>query len=823
MAAAGLMAGCTNFSDFQNAVEFDVQGNYESAFVQRFGQPAETQDWGFSDYVAGTRGLTRSQASPEVPHLACPVSEADVTAYLATAKDPTASNHNHNNDNSHYEERHFVKTGGSVWVPEKGHYETVTTIKNVGGTDWGWMWQGTAYQLAYQYNESWFNKSSISDADKTFWDENCAPYEAKNWAFYGTNNQFDATTEVIRRVKESGRNGWLNIWTQGVKGGEQEVTEQRWVVDEPGHNEEEGYWVEAGWVYDEDFVRNFKISEGTSWNGNIGALGCEGDLACTIYVKGTWNVNSYQSIGGPGLVVICDGGTINVAQDQQLIFDNQSRLVVLPGGHLTGKGYVKLANGTADGRHAYNGGTIDVYKFDNNFGKLFNYGTFKPTVYAASSTNSNFYNHGIVHIKTMKENGSYQTPNARIFNACQWYCEEDMNFRNLEMTSGSSLIVGGELKAELSGDGTNDISYAALGAGALVKCGTFVNNQTCWTGPTSGGYAVISAGRVTYLNWNSDGNCLTNGYIENNIYIQVDDLTNNPDGNNYWREGVDMNAAWKLKYILANGLDGKPDGAGRGNGNTRLINKGDTEIAPADPEGFQLGVKGCSPGFNGDVTEIVVPEGSTEDPGNTEDNTSTSETTPEITQPEEHQTSSTTPAAGNPTNAVCCIIVEDLTVSQSSDFDFNDVVFDVCPNDDGATTTLIIRAVGGELPLYIEGQEVHQAIWGEICAKMMNTGRDGAIDFDKECGRITIGKYVASRAAAKDIVVEVTKMSTNIPLKSDAGKVASKIAVGTDYEWCGETQDIDRKYNVDGVKLFQQYVIGNYANDVWYRVLYESR
>jgi hypothetical protein len=237
--------------------------------------------------------------------------------------------------------------------------------------------------------------------------------------------------------------------------------------------------------------------------------------------------------------------------------------------------------------------------------------------------------------------------------------------------------------------------------------------------------------------------------------------------------------------------------------------------------------------------ELFIPEGEctgagysnnggssqndTSEETNTSDNTSDNTQTPDITQPEEHQTSSTTPAAGNPTNTVCRIIVEDLTVSQSSDFDFNDVVFDVCPNDDGATTTLIIRAVGGELPLYIEGQEVHQAIWGEICAKMMNTGRDGAIDFDKECGRITIGKYVASRAAAKDIVVEVTKMSTNIPLKSDAGKVASKIAVGTDYQWCGETQDIDRKYNVDGVKLFQQYVIGNYANDVWYRVLYESR
>ena len=72
-------------------------------------------------------------------------------------------------------------------------------------------------------------------------------------------------------------------------------------------------------------------------------------------------------------------------------------------------------------------------------------------------------------------------------------------------------------------------------------------------------------------------------------------------------------------------------------------------------------------------------------------------------------------------------------------------------------------------------------------------------------------------------VLSIDKCCDHFKLNADRGEVPSKICVGTDYEWCSETQDIDWKYYLSGVKLFEQYVQGNYANDVWYRALYEAR
>lgn len=189
---------------------------------------------------------------------------------------------------------------------------------------------------------------------------------------------------------------------------------------------------------------------------------------------------------------------------------------------------------------------------------------------------------------------------------------------------------------------------------------------------------------------------------------------------------------------------------------------------------------------------------------------------------------------------VCRIIVEDLTVGESSDFDFNDVVFDVCK--DG---TLIIRAIGGELPIYIGAEganEVHA-----VCSvtlgdtnkganshtMMRNTGWSSSgsktnvgIDYDAVLGKISLGRTFSSKEEAKEIEIWVHKNGTNIRLQAPVGKVASMICVGQDYKWCAERQDIDDKYHKDGVKLFHQYVIGdpNYGDDwehknAWYQKL----
>lgn len=198
----------------------------------------------------------------------------------------------------------------------------------------------------------------------------------------------------------------------------------------------------------------------------------------------------------------------------------------------------------------------------------------------------------------------------------------------------------------------------------------------------------------------------------------------------------------------------------------------------------------------------------------------------------------------DPEGFVCRIIVEDLTVGESSDFDFNDVVFDVYKNG-----TLIIRAIGGELPIYIGAEganEVHAACDVTLPANfnnnkgqnshmvMRNTGwassgsgkTNVAIDYNADLGHISLNRTFSSKEDAKNIGIWVHKNGTNIRLQAPVGKVASMICVGQDYKWCAERQDIDDKYHKDGVKLFHQYVIGdpNYGDDwehknAWYQKL----
>lgn len=172
----------------------------------------------------------------------------------------------------------------------------------------------------------------------------------------------------------------------------------------------------------------------------------------------------------------------------------------------------------------------------------------------------------------------------------------------------------------------------------------------------------------------------------------------------------------------------------------------------------------------------------------------------------------------DPGTFVCRIIAEDLTVGENSDFDFNDVVFDVfC---DGSTTTIRLRAAGGELPLYVDGHEVHQEFGYSNYYPLINTGRDGmSIDYTNRYVDFTIGGVYNSRELACTIPVMVTKKGSDrelidILLTARTGKVASKVCVGRDYEWCAERQDIDNKFHkADGTKLFQQYVIGHINGD----------
>ena len=75
---------------------------------------------------------------------------------------------------------------------------------------------------------------------------------------------------------------------------------------------------------------------------------------------------------------------------------------------------------------------------------------------------------------------------------------------------------------------------------------------------------------------------------------------------------------------------------------------------------------------------------------------------------------------------------------------------------------------------------------------------------------------------ANSIKVYVEKGGVLHPLTAPVGDVASKIAVGIDYDWCYERQDIEEKYSTsNGVSLFMQYVKGEVGND-WYKAVFEK-
>lgn len=153
------------------------------------------------------------------------------------------------------------------------------------------------------------------------------------------------------------------------------------------------------------------------------------------------------------------------------------------------------------------------------------------------------------------------------------------------------------------------------------------------------------------------------------------------------------------------------------------------------------------------------------------------------------------------------IIVEDLLVNiengiNPSDWDFNDVVFDVATAwiNNANRTIVTILAAGGTIPLTIEGKEVHQ-LFGVNVSDMVNTGAGP----NKKPVTIYLDKVYW-----KHEFNTIPVIANGIELKADIGKAPQKIAVGTDYQWCSERQNIKSRY-----PKFVDYVKNNGDNS-WY-------
>lgn len=131
---------------------------------------------------------------------------------------------------------------------------------------------------------------------------------------------------------------------------------------------------------------------------------------------------------------------------------------------------------------------------------------------------------------------------------------------------------------------------------------------------------------------------------------------------------------------------------------------------------------------------------------------------------------------------------------------------------------------------YTDGYEVH-AKFAEVnpgkvitTGTMINTYAGRHEEYKTPTFNVTNFSGTTIGEVANSIKVAVKKYGEMIELKAPEGGVPTKIAVKSDFVdtvnhpelgWCDERQDIDDKYNKDGWALFKSYVKGKLGDD-WY-------
>ena len=170
---------------------------------------------------------------------------------------------------------------------------------------------------------------------------------------------------------------------------------------------------------------------------------------------------------------------------------------------------------------------------------------------------------------------------------------------------------------------------------------------------------------------------------------------------------------------------------------------------------------------------------------------------------------------GDDPNPTYRVIAEDLSASEAGDFDFNDVVFDVEPNEAGNAAKIVVRAAGGIYKLTVAGVEVHQAFGQGAKAdgtySMINTQ-----PWDPEVKATLIESYPgdfssdeAIRNTIKNIVIKVYKPGfeeNGIVLTAEKGVAACKILVDDRFPVVPERHSIANEQG-----NFTTYVQGNWA------------
>jgi hypothetical protein len=165
------------------------------------------------------------------------------------------------------------------------------------------------------------------------------------------------------------------------------------------------------------------------------------------------------------------------------------------------------------------------------------------------------------------------------------------------------------------------------------------------------------------------------------------------------------------------------------------------------------------------------------------------------------------------------VIAEDLNAGTPSDFDFNDVVFDIVKAE-GGKTTLRLQCAGGIYPLKItenENFEIHKLFGCSKSDVIVNTGRISGFDYIEHAPvEFDIDGTFTTPEQIKNIKIYVQRVGDEwTELEANRGEAACKILVDSKFTILGEKTDIKTVYT-----KFPDYVQGTIGSDEfqwWYK------
>ena len=476
--------------------------------------------------------------------------------------------------------------------------------------------------------------------------------------------------------------------------------------------------------------------------------------------------------------------------------------------------------------HLYNHGTIECTRFEvNGTGSLYNVGALKvPSgdVYIANST-SRIVNDGTINAASTHVEGS-----GALQNNAEW----NVTGNTIVSCTNGAWVNNGHWTTQNYGytaGSVNVINNCFLEVTEDFDINTSQNSTASFKIDTGGGVLTknFNGGKVI-----SDPNSVSGPYkiiMGNKSVFKVTETATLEGGNKGWGFFGPTDgeyAVFQAKNVVrAAGLE-NTQGAVTYSGN--LYVSAETHFAQGhdgqdsdghyfinELGGFSVNTNIYASGFKAGTPDITIP------------------TTP---------CNPGFPAGGSDDKESIRVIGEDLTVNDAnSDFDFNDIVFDVIRNKTTGKVSVKFLAAGGELPIYIgpddnSAWELHGLFADkekEVAEKegktarnittktMMNTAKD------KQNGNVIRDAYKCPEKELPDswwdgdniqdiansIEIRVQKSGTLFILKAPEGKAPSKIAVDTDYDWCGERDNINTIYG-----KFNDYVKHNsYAWNEWYK------